>query len=315
MRSKVSFAAAALIALIACSGKERPFGEGVANGSEVGVFEDSDGGTSGSDPLSPGSAGSSDDAAGGGDPSQEGIAAVGGVQPVDPMGGEGGFDTNAGGVACPGCSLSGSCVAVGGQNPENPCEVCDPGRDEAGWSSNDGLACDDGLFCTVEDACRDRICGGAARVCEDGVGCNGVSVCLEEEGTCSAGENQCSDLQLCNAESDECVLTCEGCVVDGVCIAAGATAANNTCLVCDPPRSPTRLSVNEGDACGSAATECSAQETVRLRRGGQRLRRARSKQPRAGRNLRAARSTPGRCCAPARPMRAGRPFDPAMHRA
>jgi hypothetical protein len=261
MRGKVSFTVAALIALTACSGKKRPFGHGVPDGSKVSAMGESDGDTSAPDQPFPESARASEDEAGGIEPSQREAAAVGGIQPVDPMGADGDIGASAADVACPGCSLSGSCIAIGAQNQDNPCQVCDPQRDTASWSSNDGAVCDDGLFCTVEDTCRDSTCGGVARVCEDGVSCNGVSVCLEDQGTCSAGENQCADLQLCNVESDECVSTCEGCVVDGVCVTAGSAPANNTCLVCDPMRSTARLSVNEGEPCGSAATECSAQDT------------------------------------------------------
>lgn len=170
-------------------------------------------------------------------------------------------DSSMGVAACPGCLILENCVASGEANRDNACEVCDPARDDAGWSNNDGAACDDGLFCTIDDACLAGACGGAARACEDGIGCNGVSICLEEQDTCSAGENQCADLQLCDAVLDACVSTCAGCVVDGVCVAAGTAAANNSCLVCDPAQSTTSLSVTEGAPCGSAPTDCSAQDT------------------------------------------------------
>jgi hypothetical protein len=120
---------------------------------------------------------------------------------------------------------------------------------------------DDGLFCTTEDVCQAGSCSGAARTCEDGVVCNGVSACLEDAGACSADENQCDDVQLCSVATDQCVSTCDGCVVDGVCLASGAAAANNACLVCDPARSATSLSVTDGAPCGSAAAECSGQDT------------------------------------------------------
>lgn len=159
------------------------------------------------------------------------------------------------------CFASGDCVAAGVPNPENLCQVCAPDRNAAGWSSNDGVPCNDGLFCTVEDVCGASTCTGVPRPCEDGVGCNGVSACSEDAGACSADENQCDELALCDVSSDECVTTCAGCVVEGVCLAAGAAAANNPCLVCDPQRSTASLSVAEGAACGSGPAECSAQDT------------------------------------------------------
>jgi len=258
MRDHFSFAAV-VITLLACSGKSRPFGEAPAGASGMG----------GSGPSSASTPDSNPQSANVGDPGQgsmpsvqEGSLPVNGVQPADPAGGQGGaVDPIIDEPACPGCFVSDDCIAVGELNSDNSCEICDPTRDAAGWSNNDGAACDDGLFCSIDDTCSGRSCSGAERVCEDGVACNGVSICIEDEDSCSAGENQCGDLQLCDAELDDCVSTCDGCVVDGVCVAAGAAAANNPCLVCDPQQSATRLSATEGAPCGSGPTDCSAQDT------------------------------------------------------
>jgi hypothetical protein len=170
-------------------------------------------------------------------------------------------DVNRGDVACPGCFLGGECLAAGELNPDNPCQMCDPALDGAGWSSNEGAACDDGLFCTTDDLCQAGACLGTERECEDGIECNGVSVCLEEDEACSPDENQCDDPPLCDVATDECVADCEGCVVDGICHAPGAAASQNPCWVCEPEVSTTRLTVAEGQPCGSVATECSAQDT------------------------------------------------------
>src|SRR6185436_20961438 len=43
-------------------------------------------------------------------------------------------NVNEGNVSCPGCLLGGECRAAGELNADNPCQVCDPGRDGAGWS-------------------------------------------------------------------------------------------------------------------------------------------------------------------------------------
>jgi hypothetical protein len=259
MRGNGLYAVAVLVALVACSGKTRPFGEG---SPEMGAAGNASGEPSAQLAPSPGSASSGEAVPGGSQQGPEGASPVRGVQPVDTMDdGASDIDPSLGSAACPGCLVSGNCIAVGVVNSENPCEICAPDRDGAGWSSNDGAACDDGLFCTIEDRCGESACRGVERPCEDGVACNGVSICVEDDDACSAGENQCDNLQLCDLELDDCVSTCDGCIVDGVCIAAGVAASNNTCLVCDPVQSTTRLSVTEGVRCGSAATQCSAQDT------------------------------------------------------
>lgn len=162
---------------------------------------------------------------------------------------------------CPGCVVDGECRGTGELNPNNPCEICAPDRNPAGWAPYDGVACDDGLFCTADDVCREGQCTGSERHCDDDVACNGVSVCVEAEHACSAAENQCADPGFCDVASGECVSTCDGCVIAGVCLAAEATASGNPCLVCDPGRSRTSYSAAVDRPCGTAATECSAQDT------------------------------------------------------
>lgn len=244
-----------LVALAACSGKSRPFGDAPAG---AGGTEAAGSPEQSSSSLQPESGGS---AVGVTPPVLEGAPPVDVLQPADTASEPSEVDSSMGTDSCPGCLVSDDCVAVGEVNSDNPCEVCDPTRDAAGWSSNDGATCDDGLFCTIDDACNDRSCSGAPRICEDGVACNGVSICVEDDDACSAGEGQCGVLQLCDAELDQCVSTCSGCVVGGVCIAAGALATNNPCLVCDPQQSATSLSALDGAPCGSGPTDCSAQDT------------------------------------------------------
>jgi hypothetical protein len=168
---------------------------------------------------------------------------------------------NQGAVTCPGCSIEGECVAAGEVNPDNPCQVCAPTLDTAGWSSNEGQACDDGLFCTTLDVCVAGSCVGAARECDDGIACNGVTVCVEDQSSCSPSQNQCNDGALCDVQTGTCVMTCEGCVVDGICLPPAMSAAQNPCLLCDPARSTTSLSAAEGQPCGASATGCSGQDT------------------------------------------------------
>jgi hypothetical protein len=171
------------------------------------------------------------------------------------------INANAANVSCPGCSLQGDCLAAGELNPDNPCQVCDPARDSASWSSNDDAPCDDGLFCTVEDICQAGVCAGSERQCENGIACDGVAVCLEDDDGCSPNENQCEGETLCDVVTDSCVTTCDGCAIDGVCLPAGMAATGNPCLICNPEASATSLSAAEGQPCGASEGECSAPDT------------------------------------------------------
>jgi hypothetical protein len=86
-----------------------------------------------------------------------------------------------------------------------------------------------------------------------------MAVCLEEHDACSPNENQCDDGAFCNVQTGDCVATCEGCTVDGICLPPGMTVAENPWLVCDLVRSTSSLSVTDGQPCGASPTECSGQ--------------------------------------------------------
>jgi hypothetical protein len=164
-------------------------------------------------------------------------------------------------ASCPGCFVGNSCVAAGAVEPGNSCQVCDPQRDPLSWSANDGVSCDDGLFCTVDDICSSSQCSSAARQCDDGVACNGVSTCDEALDACSPGVNQCGSNMACDVESGACVSTCNGCLVNGVCVSSGTEAAGNPCLVCNPALSNAAFSAAPGKSCGSAPSACSGQDS------------------------------------------------------
>ena len=161
---------------------------------------------------------------------------------------------------CDGCSIGNVCVPAGVRRASNPCEVCDPGRDATTWSNRDG-SCDDGLYCTIDDRCAEHRCSGAPRACDDDVACNGTSRCDEPSDECSAGANQCSAGQICDVASDSCTTTCAGCLVEGICVPAGAERTGNPCLVCQPEQSSTAYTPAPGKACGGGASECSAADT------------------------------------------------------
>ncbi|MEO8846629.1 MAG: glycine-rich protein [Kofleriaceae bacterium] len=151
---------------------------------------------------------------------------------------------------CSGCTIGGTCYGDGQLDPTNPCQACDVSRSRTAFSDHDGGSCDDGLFCTVGETCSAGVCGGgAARMCGDGVTCNGAEVCDEATDRCDAGTPTCGANTLCDPANDICVATCTGCVVGGVCYGGGQLDPTNACLVCDPQRSATTFSTNDGATC------------------------------------------------------------------
>ena len=55
--------------------------------------------------------------------------------------------------------------------------------------------------------------------------------------------------------------TCAGCVIASACVEAGAKNPGNPCEICNVSRSRAAYSANSGAQCGSAASECSSQDT------------------------------------------------------
>ena len=98
------------------------------------------------------------------------------------------------------CDIGGIEYEAGATNPDNECQVCDPGRDPADWSLvADGTGCDDGLFCTTGDQCSSGTCDGETVDCDDGVSCT-VDSCDEDGDTCvhEATDSLCDDGQWCD---------------------------------------------------------------------------------------------------------------------
>lgn len=166
------------------------------------------------------------------------------------------------GQTCPGCTIGGECVASGTLHAINVCLICDPVQHASDWSPLVGASCDDGLFCTVDDACDGAgTCTGTARVCEDGVACNGASECDEDSDTCVGESNQCGEAAVCDTATDSCTSTCDGCLIEGVCIVDGAEAPGNPCSVCDRARSTVQYTPAAGRPCGSGPSACSLQDS------------------------------------------------------
>lgn len=161
---------------------------------------------------------------------------------------------------CSGCMIGSECVEPGMAQPGNPCRVCDPARQVTSWSDRQG-SCDDGMFCTVDDACQEGRCAGVERACDDRIACNGASECDEAADRCSPETNLCPAGMSCDAVSGQCVSRCEECGIAGICIPNGGSAPGNACLICDTAQSTSAYTVTVGRVCGATPDECSQQDT------------------------------------------------------
>lgn len=106
---------------------------------------------------------------------------------------------------CPGrCFIGGACIEGGDVNDSNVCQICDPLQNNVGWSNNDGVECDDGVFCNGEDSCLDGMCSVSnGDPCpDDGNFCNGEERCSESG--CIAVNVPCSTTEACFESDDSC---------------------------------------------------------------------------------------------------------------
>ncbi|MBI5499262.1 MAG: hypothetical protein HY907_03400 [Deltaproteobacteria bacterium] len=135
------------------------------------------------------------------------------------------------------CFIAGTCYGLGAVNSANVCEVCDPAVSGGAWSpAPAGRACDDGLFCTLTDACAGGVCTGTGGSCDDGFPCTADS-CVETDDTCSN-------------------LVASGCLIGSACVASGAPDPSDACGVCDPAASTTDWSpAATGTLCGDPACD------------------------------------------------------------
>lgn len=136
------------------------------------------------------------------------------------------------------CSIGNACFVAGQQSPGNPCQICDPARNPAGWSANAGATCNDGQFCTATDRCD----------------ANGACV-----GTGSPCVNRQCGNEVCDEQSDVCqMMPFPGwCFIDGVCVPAGGRTDHSECLECQPAVSVFQFTpVPNGQACGFANICC-----------------------------------------------------------
>lgn len=138
-------------------------------------------------------------------------------------------------VTTPGCLVGLACVTDGTPNPTNSCQVCDPDANRVGFTNvSNGTVCDDGLFCSTADSCTAGVCAGGARSCADGLSCT---------------------VDSCNEAADSCSnVISGGCVIDGMCVAAGTPDPFNSCMACNPATSTSAYTaISDGSSCSDGA--------------------------------------------------------------
>jgi len=181
------------------------------------------------------------------------------------------------------CKIDGECYFDGDPNPNNPCEVCDPGVDANAWRPLFNVACDDGDPCTFETTCQGGTCVGQTVLCDDGVACT-TDTC-DGQGGCSftiwpgycqigaecvvEGEgNQDNDCQFCSPGTSQTSWTP---VADGG-VCDGPDCTFNSCLsgTCNQVYNPQSNACFIGGECydngepepGNACRICNAQKSA-----------------------------------------------------
>lgn len=182
-----------------------------------------------------------------------------------------------------GCSVSSDCA---GLTDECGAGVCTNGMcTKAADAAKEGLACDDGLFCTVNDVCTAGTCVGAAKPCTDtsggggggsggagggGTGGGGPTVDTCHVWACVESSKQCEIVlgpvgSECN-DGDPCT-SGEKCAADGSCGNGGPTdcsAFTGECSMgeCKPGVGCTGKPLAEGMSCNAtnpcATSVCAA---------------------------------------------------------
>lgn len=87
-----------------------------------------------------------------------------------------------------GCAIDGTCLAPGAIDPSSPCRACQPLFSRTEYTLREvGARCEDGLFCTSDDACgpTGECIPGPARDCDDGLACT-IDACDEEADACAS---------------------------------------------------------------------------------------------------------------------------------
>lgn len=180
------------------------------------------------------------------------------------------------------CAIDGTCYPDGAVNPNNPCQACDPDRDQTSWTPLDaGTTCDDGLGCTANETCNGQhkcvgdlvadyclirgTCYGEGTDRPDVADCQFCDSALDPYGwslqpvgtTCDDGL-ACTGDGTCNMGGrcrDGQPVVASTCAIDGACWMDGDANPLNNCEVCDSTVDATAWSPNQaGTVCSDGLT-------------------------------------------------------------
>lgn len=124
-------------------------------------------------------------------------------------------------------------------------ESCNDDTDscESDYSDSNPRCADDGAWCNGHEYCDDdldeckSVYPGMTRCADDGFFCTGDENCNEANDICTHTGNPCSDPYSCDDSADGCVLTCTGCIIEGVCYGDGQANPVDACKVCNTSNS------------------------------------------------------------------------------
>lgn len=138
---------------------------------------------------------------------------------------------------------------------------CKPGVGCQSMPANDGSKCDDGLFCTVDDACKGGVCSGAPNMCAAPGDVCMIGTCNEGQNTCQAvpGNDgaQCNDQSACTMNETCSNGLCGGGVPTnngGQCDDGNACTTSDVCANGVCAGTPLAACVN-GDGCCPAGCD------------------------------------------------------------
>jgi hypothetical protein len=156
---------------------------------------------------------------------------------------------------CVGCQIGGTCFAIGGRNPTNACQVCDPNRSSTAFSVSVGVSCGSGpTECSGQDTCN------AQGQCVPNHLTNGTPCTSVARGNCQSGACVAATLPTgaaCQQNSDCSSGRCETWFRDRDGDGFGTTdevqricgAQNGSSL---PPQG---YAANQGDCCDLGGTD------------------------------------------------------------
>jgi hypothetical protein len=180
MRGNGVWAVLVLVALAACSGKHRPFSDGVLGSGGTGDSISLEGDTPEGTQAPPEPDDITEDGFGVAQPTQEGLTGVGGVQPVDAVSDQATASCDGDAGSCDGPASGSVCVSTGLRD-------CSSDLDNDCDGQPDNVA-DDVCLCAL----------GSVEPCDEHPGLDGRGQCRPGSRTCIAGEgNLTSNWSAC----------------------------------------------------------------------------------------------------------------------